>query len=92
MGARGPSDKKWAQIQDLLADGNVLVHCAYGVDRTGAVSGRWARCFDESRVLEDSEVLDYTIGFGGQWLLKDDPNAKLRSWMLFGDPCGPGGR
>ena len=69
-----------------------MVHCAYGVDRTGAVSGRWARCFDDAMSLENDEILDYTISFGGQWLLKDDPNAMLRSWMLFDDPCGPGGR
>jgi len=88
MGARPPNDKRWEHIQQLLREGDTLIHCAYGVDRTGAVAGRWHRCFDEELELSSEEILEYTTSFGGQWNHKGDPNQFLREWMLGEGPCG----
>ena len=79
LGSSPPNDTEWAEIKRALIAGNTYVHCTHGVDRTGAVSGRWVR---ETLGPGDDELLDYTYTFGGQWRSAGDPNHKLRDWML----------
>jgi hypothetical protein len=87
IGTKPPSADNWAKIKALLTEGNTLIHCTHGVDRTGAVGGRWRR--EITPELPDREILDYTYSFGGQWKMTGDPNQHLRAWMLGGtfDPA-----
>ena len=80
LGSKPPKQKDWEMIQSLLKAGDTLVHCTHGVDRTGAVVGKWQHLVDESMTRE--ELLDYTYSFGGQWKLPGDPNRHLRAWMV----------
>ncbi|MGB0639273.1 MAG: hypothetical protein ACPGTU_08075 [Myxococcota bacterium] len=80
LGNKPPEESDWEMIQDLLREGNTLVHCTHGVDRTGAVVGKWQHIVNDD--LSEQEVLDYTYSFGGQWRLPGDPNRYLRAWMV----------
>jgi hypothetical protein len=80
LGAKPPREEDWEMIQELLKAGDTLVHCTHGVDRTGAVVGKWQHVVDPD--LTEGEILDYTYSFGGQWRLGSDPNRFLRDWML----------
>lgn len=80
LGNKPPEEADWEMIQDLLSQGNTLVHCTHGVDRTGAVVGKWQHIVNDD--LSEKEVLDYTYSFGGQWRLPGDPNRFLRDWMV----------
>ncbi len=80
LGNKPPEESDWEKIQDLLREGNTLVHCTHGVDRTGAVVGKWQHIVNDD--LSEQEVLDYTYSFGGQWRLPGDPNRFLRAWMI----------
>jgi hypothetical protein len=91
LGVRGPSDENWEVIRGHLEEGNTLIHCSYGVDRTGTLVGRWLLCnLEADGHVTQQEVLDYTYSYGGQWQLKSDLNRNLRKWMLADDPCGDG--
>jgi len=79
LGGSCPSEEDYAVIQEALIDGHAYVHCTHGVDRTGGVVGRWVR---EVLGLSDSEIIDYTYSFGGQWTDPSDPNHRLRDCML----------
>jgi len=79
MGTDPPSEEDWKLIQSLLAKGGTLFHCHAGVDRTGAIAASWRKKTEPN--LSNEEVLDYTYTFGGQWLLPEDRNAKLRAWL-----------
>ena len=81
LGSSPPNDGDWAAIKQALIDGHSYVHCTHGVDRTGAVAGRWVR---EVLGLSDDQLLDYTYTFGGQWRSAGDPNHKLRDWLVAG--------
>jgi len=37
------TDKQWKQIKKLMDAGGVYIHCIWGVDRTGAVVGRYRK-------------------------------------------------
>ena len=80
LGSRPPSEQNWAEIKDILRKGNVLVHCTWGVDRTGAVVGAWRKTVEPE--LTTDQVLDYTYSFGGQWRMEGDPNRHLRNWLV----------
>jgi hypothetical protein len=80
LGNKPPAESDWMKIQDLLREGSTLVHCTHGVDRTGAVVGKWQHIVNSD--LGEQEVLDYTYSFGGQWKLSGDPNRYLRAWMI----------
>jgi protein tyrosine phosphatase len=80
LGAKPPREEDWQRIQGYLKSGDTLVHCTHGVDRTGAVVGKWQHIVDPS--LSREELMDYTTSFGGQWKLGGDPNRFLRAWML----------
>lgn len=81
IGSSPPSDSSWAAIQAALKQGNTLVHCTHGVDRTGAVAGRWAK---QVLGMTTDQALKYTYQFGGQWRMSGDPNSKLRTWLVAG--------
>lgn len=75
-----PSETDWAMIKELLAEGNTLIHCTHGVDRTGAVAAAWRKTLEPE--LTDDEVLrNYTYKFGGAWLGQEDSNRYLREWV-----------
>jgi len=80
LGSKPPKDVDWLRIQGYLKAGDTLVHCTHGVDRTGAVVGKWQHLVDPS--LTEDELMNYTTSFGGQWTLASDPNRFLRAWML----------
>jgi hypothetical protein len=86
MGSSPPSGAEWSQIREAMTQGDTLIHCTHGVDRTGAVAGRWVA---ETTGKVGGDLLDYTYGFGGQWRNAGDPNRKLRDWMAEGrhDPA-----
>ncbi len=79
LGGSPPDAREWPQIRQALTLGDTLVHCTHGVDRTGAVAGRWVA---ETTGKTGQDLLDYTYGFGGQWRMSTDPNRKLRDWMI----------
>lgn len=81
LGSSPPTETEWLEIKKALIDGHTYIHCTHGVDRTGAVGGRWVR---EVLGLPNDQLLDYTHTFGGQWRSEGDPNRKLREWMLAG--------
>ena len=81
LGSSPPNATEWAEIKRALKAGHTYVHCTHGVDRTGAVAGRWVR---ETLGHGDDDLLDYTYTFGGQWRSEGDPNRRLRDWMLSG--------
>ena len=81
LSSRCPSEDDYYIIQQALVDGHAYVHCTHGVDRTGGVVGRWVR---EVLGISDSDLLDYTYSFGGQWTKEGDPNRHLRDCMLAG--------
>ena len=78
--SKPPEPEAWLEIRDLLEDGDVLVHCTHGVDRTGAVVARWERETHPDTSNED--ILEYTYSFGGQWKLSGQPNRFLEAWMM----------
>jgi hypothetical protein len=80
LGSKPPKDEDWERILGYLKAGDTLVHCTHGVDRTGAVVGKWQHVVDPT--LTRDELMDYTTSFGGQWKLSGDPNRHLRAWML----------
>jgi hypothetical protein len=80
LGSRPPSEKDWIKIKNALSKGNTLVHCTWGVDRTGTIVGAWKKTVEPD--LTDQQVLDYTYAFGGQWRMAGDPNRHLRNWLL----------
>lgn len=88
LGSEGPKDEDWMTIKNALLNGNTLVHCTHGADRTGAVVGRFI--LEETSADKETvykEALEY--GFkkedfaypGGSV----DPNRHLREWMLKDD-------
>lgn len=79
LGGSPPDNAEWPEIREALRQGNTLVHCTHGVDRTGAVAGRWV---SETTGLTGQALLDYTYDFGGQWTMPSDPNHKLRDWLV----------
>ena len=79
IGASPPSPQKWAIIVDWLSKGDTLIHCTWGVDRTGSVGGAWRKLIEPD--LTNDQVLDYTYSFGGQWKHAGDPNHKLRDFI-----------
>jgi hypothetical protein len=80
LGAKPPDEADWMRIKDTLSRGDTLVHCTWGVDRTGAVSGAWRKTVEPN--LTNEQVLNYTYAFGGQWRMDGDPNRHLRDWLL----------
>jgi hypothetical protein len=82
-GGSPPTAQEWETMRNLLAEGNTLVHCTHGVDRTGAAIARWRLELDPD--LTPDEAYRYTYGFGGQWRGPDAfRNAELKAWMLSG--------
>jgi protein tyrosine/serine phosphatase len=75
-----PSDQMWANIKEILAQGNTLIHCTWGVDRTGTIAGAWRKTVEPN--LANDDVLNYTYSFGGQWKSSGDPNRYLRNWLV----------
>ena len=78
--AQPPSAQNWEIIKESLAQGNTLIHCTWGVDRTGTIAAGWRKTIEPD--LTNEEVLDYTYSFGGQWRMPEDPNRHLRAWLL----------
>lgn len=75
-----PSEERWEIIKGLLSQGDTLIHCTAGVDRTGAVAGAWRKTVEPN--LSDRDVLEnYTYKFGGQWRMVEDPNRHLRRFI-----------
>jgi len=80
MEDKPPSNQDWSQIKKILAKGNTLIHCSWGVDRTGTIAGAWRKTIEPN--LDNQSLLDYTYSFGGQWKQSGDPNQHLRTWMV----------
>ena len=80
MGASPPKPDQWEIIKDMLAKGNTLIHCTWGVDRTGSVAGAWRKSIEPD--LTNDQAIAYTYSFGGQWRHAGDPNHKLRDFIL----------
>ena len=80
LSSRPPSENDWSVIKALLQKGDTLVHCTWGVDRTGAVVGAWRKTVEPNLSVDD--MLNYTYAFGGQWRMQEDPNRHLRNWMV----------
>ena len=65
LGSRPPSRSDWSMIKSLLSQGDTLVHCTHGADRTGGVIGRYK--VEEMNVdptIAHNESLEY--GFKSQ--------------------------
>lgn len=80
MGSRPLSYEDWEQVKELLQKGDTLVHCTWGVDRTGTIVAGWRLTVEPN--LSHDDALRYTYAFGGQWRMADDPNRHLRDWIL----------
>jgi len=80
IGSSPPSPERWEKIKSMLIQGDTLIHCTHGVDRTGSVGGAWRKLIEPE--LSDDQVLDYTYSFGGQWRMAGDPNHKLRDFII----------
>ena len=76
-----PTDGEWSTIKRAIEGGNCYIHCTHGVDRTGAVVGRYLQ---EKGIKSTKEAYKYTINIGGYWKNEKDTNAKLRLWA-FGE-------
>ena len=94
-GRPGPLKRAWNEIEAALKEGNCLIHCKAGTDRTGAVVGRWKKI---TQGTDDEALLKYvrTTGASRQptrgcddepggtrtqcgW---DKKNRRLKKWML----------
>ena len=91
-------NSKWQEIHDAIAGGHCYVHCTHGVDRTGAVIGRWlwddglieyTTTEKSSRPYSEAKAYAYTLkvacppGWDAcQWKSKKDLNRHLRSWAF----------
>ena len=87
---------KWTEIHTAISAGNCYVHCTHGVDRTGAVVGRWLwdtagidYSNESTRPYSEAKAYAYTIkvacppGWTGcQWKSKEDLNRYLRAWAF----------
>ena len=80
MSDKPPSYEEWQQIKAILQKGNTLVHCTWGVDRTGTIVAGWRLTVEPN--LSHDDALQYTYSFGGQWRMAGDPNRHLRDWIL----------
>jgi len=60
-----PSRESFEKIKSALREGNTLVHCTHGADRTGAVVGRY---YIEDLGWDLKTAIDYTKKFGGHKL------------------------
>ena len=79
MTNKPPNKDNWKKIKELLLKGDTLIHCTWGVDRTGTIAAAWRKTVEP---ITNKEVLeDYTYKFGGQWKMKDDHNRHLREWI-----------
>ena len=75
-----PSQERWEIMKDLLAQGDTLIHCTHGVDRTGAIAGAWRKTVEPN--LSDRDILEnYTYKFGGAWRSVEDSNRHLRRFI-----------
>ena len=91
IGANGPTI--WKEIQELLEDGNTLIHCTSGTDRTGGTVGKWIILRDPS-VTPEKLLKEYIYKFGrGQWCRSSthssgntDPNRALRIFIFQDTP------
>ena len=87
LGSKPPSDPKWQQIKAILGQGNTLVHCTHGADRTGAIIAKWKiEQYGESCKSAYNEALKY--GFKSQshpgYGKGPDPNRDLRGFIESG--------
>ena len=88
---RGPTDENWERIAEYMLEGNTLVHCRHGADRTGAVIGRFR--LENQPYITKQEVLKEALKYGFKkkginWGYGEDPfdpNRYLREWMFEGD-------
>ena len=65
LGSRPPSSSDWGMIKSLLSQGDTLVHCTHGADRTGAVVGRYkVEEMNVDPIIAHNESLGY--GFKSQ--------------------------
>ena len=80
--SRPPNREAWHEIREALLDGHAYLHCTAGVDRTGAITGRWRK---ELEGIDNEEALAYTYDFGGAWKKGGDPNSVLREWLIRGE-------
>jgi len=92
--SKPPSDSDWQKIKALLEEGNTLVHCQHGADRTGAVVARWEVESDHKTPRQAyNDSLKYGFkdeNFKGYYFDAEgnptapDPNKNLREYILKG--------
>ena len=86
---RGPKPEDWETIRELMLQGENLIHCTHGADRTGAVIGRFRLEFQP--LVTEEEILEEALKYGFKHQNfrykggKLDPNQHLRRWMLGGE-------
>lgn len=94
LGARPPSDTDWQDIKYLLEQGNTLVHCTHGADRTGAIIARWEvekkikspiQAYEDSLKygFKDENFAGYKFDAEGN-PTDPDPNKHLREYIIRG--------
>jgi len=97
MGSDPPSTSTWERIREAMDQGNTLIHCTHGADRTGAVAGRYWLERDPNADAQTALAQAYGYGFKTPDVCyyKDDPekencdpNDKLREWLLAGHYTG----
>ena len=61
LGSQPPDDEQWNEIKEFLSQGNTLVHCTHGVDRTGAIVAGWQI---ENYGKDKNTVFNEALSFG----------------------------
>ena len=61
LGSNSPDDEQWNGIKEFLSQGNTLVHCTHGVDRTGAIVAGWQI---ENYGKDKNTVFNEALSFG----------------------------
>jgi hypothetical protein len=105
IGGSPPNDQRWGEIEKSLREGNTLIHCKAGTDRTGAVVGRWMKVIGAPEARSDFALLDYVRNTGSHRQPTknckgnkgesnpcgwDKRNPKLKYWMIKGRRCPSG--
>ncbi|MDB2481748.1 tyrosine-protein phosphatase [bacterium] len=92
--SKPPTESEWEKIKNLLRQGNTLVHCQHGADRTGAVLARWEveegnktpeQAYNDSLKygFKDENFEGYYFDAEGN-PTNPDPNKDLRRYILKG--------
>ena len=79
-----PSRAEFDEIKRLLNQGNTLIHCTHGADRTGTTVGRY---MIEDHGWDVNRAVEYTRSFGGH--KKGHAYSRLRNFLENGPEGSP---